>query len=699
MKKISVKLNIIIITLLTVIFAIMFGLVASRVYKVAVGEAQQSLKVDTLSAATQVDTIYLQAFQATKSLKSGVEAIIEEDGSPAEIVKILESGLTANKDLFGVGISLESNKYDNDPEYQEEDYFDTKGKFAPYVHREEGGFDIEILPDTNVPQFTIPKETQRPYVANPYSQTHDGEELMVMTISFPLTDKHDKFLGVIAAEVNMTSLHSIVKTVYIDDGYTSIITNEGDFVAHGTHPEWIGTNIANHDLEGAEEIVEQISKGRNIIGEEINDITGEKMFVLYVPLQMEGAGVYWSFRSAIPYSTVLAGFYELLYSLILIALISLIVAVVILALVLKVDIIRPIYEVIGMADRMKEYDFSKDIKVKVNNEFGQLGVALNTAQLNVRNLIEQVTQSVDTVSLGSEELSAIVEQMTSKLDHINSTTEDIVMQVQNVSAGSEEVTAATEEIDDNMAGLANDAGEGSLRVEDIKIKAMAIKEEGNVIFQETTAIHSEKEKGMKDAFRKAEVIASINQMVKTISDIARQTNLLSLNAAIEAAQAGEQGRGFSIVAHEVKKLSEESSEAVKDIEKMVKEVEEAFELLRYNSEDVLNFIDGNIRPQFEKLVEAGSSYYTDADYFAEISTGFASMTEEVSATINQVSQAIESIADDSQRTNIGIEAIRAGVAEATFGMEQVAATAHEQAELSLELNNMIGKFKTKNGDS
>ena len=137
-------------------------------------------------------------------------------------------------------------------------------------------------------------------------------------------------------------------------------------------------------------------------------------------------------------------------------------------------------------------------------------------------------------------------------------------------------------------------------------------------------------------------------MADTISSISDQTNLLALNAAIEAARAGEQGKGFAVLAEEVRKLAEQSSEAVINIQATIKEVSEAFQDLRDNSFEILNFISEDVNTQFSKFVAIGNDYYEDAEFYANASENIASMSGEINATMEQVSSAIEDLAKQAQ---------------------------------------------------
>lgn len=366
---------------------------------------------------------------------------------------------------------------------------------------------------------------------------------------------------------------------------------------------------------------------------------------------------------------------------------------IILGLLMASDVNKPLRKIKEFAERLALYDFSNPIKINRKDEFGQTGTALNKAQENVNNLVREIIEKSQDISISSEDLSTNAKELASKAVIIDEAVNNIASEMQESSAASEEISASVQEVNSRINELSEKAIEGSNNANSSKERAIEVKSNSNKAIEEIRKLYAEKESKMLHVIENGKVVDDIKIMTDTIGSIAEQTNLLALNAAIEAARAGEEGKGFAVVAEEVRKLSEQSAHAVTDIKDTILKVQEAFKNSIDTCNDILQFINNKVNEQFNDYGETGNQYYNDSDFVSKMSEEIAAMSEEIAATVGQVSEVVGDMAQTSQKSNEQAEEIRESMNETKKSIEQVALTAQKQAQLSKKFNETVEKFK------
>lgn len=364
-----------------------------------------------------------------------------------------------------------------------------------------------------------------------------------------------------------------------------------------------------------------------------------------------------------------------------------------LGLIMSWDVNNSLLKIKSLAESLAEFDFSVPITITRKDEFGQTGSALNKSIQNVSNLVKSIMENSQDMSASGEELSATVKEITVKVEKIDSAIMNITSAIHETSASSEEITASVEEVDSSINELSGRAIEGSDNASKAKERVVEINKEGKESSKQTRNLCDEKKKSVLKAIEDGKVVDNISIMADTIASISKQTNLLALNAAIEAAKAGEQGKGFAVVAEEVRKLAEQSSHAVINIQDTIVKVRSAFKNLSENSSDVIEFINEYANKQIKMIEDIGNQYHNDSDFVSRMSEEIASMSEELTATMGQVSEAVQDMSENALKSSENAETIKASIDEATKSVEQIALTVENQAELAEKLNEEVHKFK------
>lgn len=338
-------------------------------------------------------------------------------------------------------------------------------------------------------------------------------------------------------------------------------------------------------------------------------------------------------------------------------------------------------------------DLTQQFVVTSKDEIGLVETSINKAMENVKRLIREINIGAEEVGATSEELSATLEEISSKMEIVTESTSEITRGSEEISSSTEEISASMEEIGATTNELANSAKEGTETSLEIKSRATEVKENGIKSMKNSKLIYEEKLSKVNQAIEDGKVVNQIILMTESIGNIAEQTNLLALNAAIEAARAGEQGRGFAVVAEEVRKLAEQSSEAVSQIQSIVNKVTHAFVNLSNSAEETLDYIDKNVMSEYKVLVETGAQYEEDANLLHSMSKEISIAAGEMSNTIDQINLAIQNVSEATEEGVSSSESILGGVTESTTAIEEIAKAAQNQAILAEKLTALIHEFK------
>ncbi len=360
---------------------------------------------------------------------------------------------------------------------------------------------------------------------------------------------------------------------------------------------------------------------------------------------------------------------------------------------ISVIISKQLKQVLNFAEAIGEGDLTKKIAIDSRDEIGRLSKALNKAGEHIKELITKIVISAEKINSSSGDLSATTEEISSMMNTSGEATETIAKGAQDLSATTEEVHASMDEIARDTHDLADKAEDSKTSGDEINKRAIEIKQKATENIKHGNIIYEEKKLNIIKAIEEGKVVEEVKIMADSIGSISEQTNLLALNAAIEAARAGEQGKGFAVVAEEVRQLAEQSSEAVIQIQNMVTQVRNAFDAISSSGQDILDYIANNVQPSYNLLLDTGVQYEKDAEFVSHMAIGIFNATKHMNDTVTQVNKAFESVSLTAEESAASSEEVLASISEITKVVAQVADSAQSQAELALELHELVQKFK------
>ncbi|HTR67112.1 MAG TPA: HAMP domain-containing methyl-accepting chemotaxis protein [Terriglobales bacterium] len=310
-----------------------------------------------------------------------------------------------------------------------------------------------------------------------------------------------------------------------------------------------------------------------------------------------------------------------------------------------------------------------DMDIRAQDEIGLAGAALNKMKNNLREIIQSVAGTAEHVASASEEISSSASQQSQGAE----TQKD---QTAQVATAMQEMSSTVLQVSENSAKAA-----------DASQKAAETARHGGGIVDETLAKMRVIAGSVSATAKKVDELGKssdqIGRIIGVIDDIADQTNLLALNAAIEAARAGEQGRGFAVVADEVRKLAERTTSATKEIATMIRTVQDETKVA------VAAMEEGN------RQVEEGVTTTAKAgDSLREI----IHMSEQVGEMITHIATAATEQSSATEEINNNMEQIAKLVKESAEGAKQSAQACQDLSGLALDLQKIVSNFKLQEGD-
>jgi len=574
-----------------------------------------------------------------------------------DLTRQVKAALQANPDLLGLSLVFEANALDGKDQlfdHQKELGSNDKGRFALYWSQPTPGkltsmalpesdmADTSIGPSgqANNTWFTCPRATLKPCIIEPYFYEIDGQNVLLTSIVFPLM-VNGKVIASLSVDINLNSLQAISQQasqkLYGGQTNVGIISSVGLLAGYSLDASKLSQRLDAVDSNDGAQLIRMMASG-----DEPQSIRSHERLKVLTPFHPIPGSQPWGVLLDVP-EKVLVGPAETLkaeldarsYAGTLIELaLGLLAAVVGLVLVwlMARSVTRPILSVANMLEDIAsgEGDLTRRLAYDKKDELGQLAGWFNRFLDKLQPIIAEVKRSVQDARSTADQSAAIAAQTSAGM-------EQQYRQVDQAATASHEMSATAQDVARSAAQAAQAARDADQATRD-----------GLTIIDRTTRSIDHLAADMSNAMTQVEGLAAnsekIGSVLEVIRAIAEQTNLLALNAAIEAARAGEAGRGFAVVADEVRNLARRTQESVEETRQVIEQLQAGTQVVVSSMSNSHQQAQGSVE-QVGQAVTALQQIGNAVTVITDMNLQIASAAEEQSAVAEEINSNVSTIRD------------------------------------------------------
>lgn len=653
--------------------------------------AQKELAAQSGRYANYIQGVIEVGLNESAAMANALARIVEgrKPLSRDAVIHMLSGMTLGSENLVGAATLWEPNAFDGkDYIFAEARPYPPDGRFNIYAAKKEKGVELRAATPENE-YYTLPHQTGERCITSPYTSRQDGQDMLLVTASVPVNVR-GTFRGVVCTDISLAALAEAVASIRLyQSGYGVLLSREGNIIAHQDASR-VGTSIFDvTTLADPAALRAAMNAGEPYLERRLSG-TGQEALCYYQPVQFRGTQQRWYLMTSAPVDEALASANTLTR-------LALFMSAGVLFLVLAVIVLvarstaRPIIYLSEVAQKIAAGELSTPIHdERFGGEVRQLGTSLKamiaslvdslahaeSMKADAQAQAARANTAMEEAESAGREANAKSEAMLRAADKledvagiVSSESSALSVQIAESERGAStqasrvaETAAAMEKVNASVLEVAKNAGIAS----EFSLETRRKAEEGSIVVKKAVESIQEVQKEalalkaeMETLSRQAQEISTI---INVISDIADQTNLLALNAAIEAARAGEAGRGFAVVADEVRKLAEKTMVSTTNVGNAIRSIQEG---AARNMEQValsVRAVEEATRLA-EESGEALTQIVSMVDNTADQVRAIAASSEEQSASSEEINRSLGQMDGIASETARAMEAATQSVTE------------------------------------
>jgi methyl-accepting chemotaxis protein len=639
---------------------------------------------------------------------------------------MLRQVLLANPELTGVWSDWAPGALDGmDGEYANTPGTDASGRYVPVWARGPDGPYVAPLAGYDTAAFyTLPMRTGSEVVLDPYIYNATTGDLLITSLCIPIKDG-DKVVGVVGVGIELSKIQAIASEIKpFGDGFALVFSGGGIVAAHAD-PGRIGKDMRQSETDTfgsfLDTVINAVTQGAEMEFSAPSPRSKTMINYYSVPFTIEKSLVPWTLTVGVPQDAIMAPIYRMLLLCVIIGVLT--IAVMSVGVIFTArSVSRPIAYTMTVLKDISEGDLTCRIDVSSKDELGDLARYLNFTIEKIKDLIVAIKKETDALAQTGTELAANMAETAAAINEITANIQNVKSQAGNQSESVKstgsimgEVVANIEALNGQVQKQTDCVSQSSSAIEQMLANIQSVTnslvknvESVNSLAESSEIGRSGLQEVSSDIQGIARESAGLLEINAVMENIASQTNLLSMNAAIEAAHAGEAGKGFAVVADEIRKLAESSGEQSKTISGVLKKIKDSIDKITKST--------GAVLQKFEVIGE-GIQTVTDQETnvrnaMEEQGTGSKNILEAVSS-LNEITEEVKSGAQvmlDGSRRVISesktledlTDGITNGMNEMAAGADQIESAVNHVNDISInnkkQIDALLGevlKFKVE----